>query len=430
MVTSDPNPGDRIRSTLLLSWSFLKHLIRRYDQDGCRESAAALTYTSLFAVVPLMTLMYSVFSMVPAFQELGGQVNDLIFDNLMPDSGREVQSYLQDFSGQARNLSFVGALILIVTSYLMLANIERTFNNIWGTVGNRKGLSSFLLYWGILSFGPLLLGAGLVMHTYLVSFQMMMNGVDALGLFALVLKYLPWLLTWIAFTMLFVAVPNCKVSHRYAMIGGLFATTMFQLAKGLFGSIVANTSFHSVYGAFALIPLFLFWINLCWMITLTAAELVRSLETFSASYRGFHLPGLTAVVLVLWMCWDCQQKGKTLSDKDLQDAGIEQQHWLELRAMLLKFHFLEVTRNNHYVLTRDVGRVSVWQLIAMFGENFTRSPSTSAARTLADFPWAEKLDSVVKQSQNSCRDLFSITLSELFNGTNTEHSIEELEAAN
>ncbi len=414
MVTSNPTFKDKINSNALLAWNFIKHLTKRYNEDGCRESAAALTYTSLFAVVPLMTLMYAVFSMVPAFQAIGSQVNDLIFDNFLPESGREVRSYLLEFSAQARNLSFIGALILIVTSYMMLSNIEETFNNIWGAVGNRKGLSSFLLYWGILSFGPLLVGVGLVMHTYLVSFQVMMNGVDRLGLMALILRYLPWALTWMAFTLLFAAVPNCKVVLRFAAIGGLVATILFQAAKALFGAIIANTSFHSVYGAFALIPLFLFWIYLCWMITLASAELVRSLETFSSSFHGYRLPQLSAVVLILWLCWECQQKGKTIADEDLLAAGVEQQHWLALREILLKFHFLEITRHNHYVLTRDIGSVSLWQLIALFGENFTKTPPTSSTRLLADYQWADKLDTIVKTAQVQAKDLFSITLGELF----------------
>src|SRR5690606_16949890 len=135
---------------------------------------------------------------------------------------------------QARKLSVLGAIILIVTSYLMLANIEKIFNRIWGTLGNRRGLSGFLVYWGVLSFGPLLVGIGLLMHTYLLSFQMMVDSVDSLGLTAQLLKYLPWILTWMAFTLLFIAVPNCKVVFRYALVGGLVTTVLFQLIKGIF----------------------------------------------------------------------------------------------------------------------------------------------------------------------------------------------------
>lgn len=414
MVTSDLAFWQRLRKWALVAWGFATHLGQRYNRDGCRESAAALTYMSLFALVPLMTLVYSVFSMVPAFQSLGDQVNGLIFKYFIPESGMEIQSYLLDFSAQARKLSAVGALVLIVTSYLMLANIEKTFNNIWGTVGNRRGLSGFLLYWGILSFGPLLVGIGLIMHTYLISFQIMVDEVDALGLTAMLLEYMPWLLTWVAFTLLFVAVPNCRVVVRYAVLGGLVATVLFQVAKAVFGSIVANSNFHSVYGAFAILPLFLFWVYLCWMITLAAAELVRSMETFATAYRGHRLPSLFAVVLVCWLCWQRQQKGLTIGDQDIRSLGIEQQHWLALRETLLKHHFLDINRSNHYVFTRDIGKVTLWQLVGLFGENFTHSPSTATLNTLEAYPWSKALDERVQKSACDARRQFSVTLGELF----------------
>ena len=414
MVTSNPDTREQLARRLRLSWDFIRHLNRRYNQDGCRESAAALTYVSLFAVVPLLTLVYSVFSMIPAFGVFEEQVNDLIFNNFIPEAGAEIQQYLVEFSGKARTLSAVGVLILIVTSYLMLANIEKTFNKMWGAVGNRRGLSGFLLYWGILSFGPLLVGVGLLMHTYLVSFKVVMENVD-LGLTALLLEYLPWLLTWVAFTLLFIAVPNCRVNHRFAMIGGAVATVLFQMAKGLFGAIVANSSFHTVYGAFAILPLFLMWIYLCWMITLSSAELVRSLETFASS-KGFRLPGLTATVLICYLCWEYQQKGRTVTERDIRAAGVEQQHWLKLREMLLKYRFIEVTRSNHYVFTRDIEKVTLWQLVAMFGENFTKAPTTSAKRRLGDLPWIDRLDELVHKSAEQSRELFSVTLGELFVG--------------
>jgi Predicted membrane protein len=414
METSERTPVDKAKAAALLAWGFLKHLWRRYNRDGCRESAAALTYVSLFALVPMMTLVFSIFSMIPAFQELGDQVNNIIFRNFIPESGTEIQSYLMDFSNQARKLSAVGVLILIVTSYLLLANIEKTFNDIWDTPGNRKGLTSFLLYWGVLSFGPLLVGLGLAMHTYLLSLELVVDDTSSLGVSALFLNYLPWLMTWVAFTMLFIAMPNCKVVPRYAIVGGLATTIVFQLVKSGFGSIVANTSFHSVYGAFAILPLFLFWIYLCWMIVLGGAELVRSLETFKTAYRGRRLPNLTAVVLVCWQCWDKQQKGQSINDRDMILAGVDQQHWLKLRETLIQYNYLEVTRHNHYILTRDISKITLWQLINLFGENFTRLPPRGSSRHLAEYPWASRLETLAKTAQEDCSNLFSVTLSELF----------------
>lgn len=411
---------EKVKALLALAWQFLRHLSTRYIRDGCRESAAALTYMSLFAVVPLLTLMFSMFSMVPAFQELGEEVQDLIFSHFIPESGFEIQSYLLEFSSQARRLSIPGALILIVTAYLMLTNIEKTFNRIWDATGSRRGLPAFLLYWGVLSFGPLLVGIGLMMHTYLISFRLIVDEVAALGLLALVLEYLPWLLTWTAFTLLFLAMPNCRVVTRYAVIGGLMTTVLFEVAKMLFGNVVANTSFHSIYGAFAIIPLFLLWVYLCWMIVLTGAELVRSLETFRVAHRGYRVPNLMATVLVCWECWRRQQLGGKIGDRDILRLGIDQEHWLKLRRLLLDHHILERTASNHYVLTRDISRVTLWQLAEMFGDNFARLPDDSAGKQLKQYDWYPRLEAVVGAAGESASDTLSVTLETLFKQQDVE----------
>ena len=91
---------------------------------------------------------------------------------------------------------------------------------------------------------------------------------------------IPLLLTWVVFSFIFIAIPNCKVSKYYGDTGGLFASIFFELAKTLFGTIISYSSYASIYGVFAVFPIFLIWIYLVWMIVLAGAELVRSLETF------------------------------------------------------------------------------------------------------------------------------------------------------
>ena len=133
----------RLPQKIVSCIGFLAYAGKRFQRDGCPQSAAALTYMSLFAVVPMLTLMYSMFSLVPAFQELGSQVEGFIFSKFLPSSGQEITRYLADFSTQARKLSGAGVLIILLTAFLMLSNIEKSFNHIWATTGGRKGLSGF-----------------------------------------------------------------------------------------------------------------------------------------------------------------------------------------------------------------------------------------------------------------------------------------------
>ena len=170
------------RHYLRLTWQFLQMIGQQLKDTDCQKSAAQLTYVTLFALVPLMTVTYSMFSAIPAFQGLGEQVQDLIFANMVPETGQELLGHLREFSQQARRLTIVGVVFLVASAHFMLANIEKNFNSVWGIVRGRRGISKFLLYWAVLSLGPLLLGVGLAMSTYLASLRLFMDGYEALGL--------------------------------------------------------------------------------------------------------------------------------------------------------------------------------------------------------------------------------------------------------
>lgn len=393
---------------------FVKHILRRFQEDDCEKSAAALTYMSLFAVVPLMTLMYSMFSLIPAFQGLESQLQELIFKNFVPESGAEIQQYLVEFSAQARKLSAVGAIILVVTSYLMLSNIEKTFNNIWGTAGSRRGLSSFLLYWGVLSLGPLLLGIGIVMRGYLLSFQFIVDEVDTLGVVAWLFEFLPLVFSWVAFTLLYIAVPNCRVSVRYALIGGLVTMIFFEFAKYAFGVAIVNSSYTTVYGAFAMVPIFLIWIYLTWIVVLAGAELVSGMETFKTAWRGTDYPEMIAILVVLWECWQRQQKGEEVLDRTMVGIGLEQRHWRRLRDMLLRKRVLAATSSGSYVLIRDLGMISLRELAALDDRAEFELPGLKASETLDKYPWYQRARAIYEEANSELAESLSPTLEQVF----------------
>ncbi len=403
-----------IKTQVSVAGFFVKYIWRRFQEDDCEKSAAALTYMSLFAVVPLMTLMYSMFSLVPAFQGLESQLQELIFRNFVPESGAEVQQYLVEFSAQARKLSAVGAVILIVTSYLMLSNIEKTFNNIWGTAASRRGLSSFLLYWGVLSLGPLLLGLGIIMRGYLLSFQLIVDEVDTLGIVAWLFEFLPLIFSWLAFTLLYIAVPNCPVSVRYAMIGGFITMICFEFAKYAFGVAIVNSSYTTVYGAFAIFPIFLIWIYLTWIVVLVGAELVSGMESFKPAWRGFDYPEMIAILVVLWECWQYQQQGRAVSDRDMVEAGLEQRHWRKLRELLVKKKVLAATSNGNYVLIRDPGMMTLHELAGLNQKAEFELPGLKASETLEKYPWYDAAEKILTNANSELAETLKPTVEQVF----------------
>lgn len=249
--------------------------VKRFLLLGHKTHAAALTYTTLFALVPLLTVTYSMLSMIPALQESKGAIEEVLLGNLVPTSADTLMGYLYQFSEQARQLTTIGVVLLMVTAFMMLRNIEDSFNKVWLLKKGRKGVSSFLLYWAVLSLGPLLLSAGIGVSSYIASLSLWKEDwVPSSGILILA-KVLPYVTSFLAFTFIYWAVPNVKVPLKHAAIGGAVVSVFFQIGQQVFTE--ASTFFPSyqlIYGAFAAVPLFLLWLFLSWSVILLGSEIV------------------------------------------------------------------------------------------------------------------------------------------------------------
>ena len=169
---------------------FGSQLVHQFIEHGCLNAAAALTYTTLFAVVPLMTVTYSMLSVLPEFSGAGEQISDFVFETFLPESSSVVEQTLSNFSDQARQLTVAGVGILVVTAFMMLVTIEKAFNVVWRVPEPRRGLPRFFMYWGILTFGPPLLAGGVLASSYLLALPLV-DDLDAFGVRKLLLSYLP-----------------------------------------------------------------------------------------------------------------------------------------------------------------------------------------------------------------------------------------------
>ncbi|MDE0757354.1 MAG: YihY family inner membrane protein, partial [Pseudomonadales bacterium] len=255
---------------------FLRYVVSEYISDGCQTTGAALTYQTLFAVVPALTVSYMVLSAFEAFSGVSRTLEDFIFSYVVPENIASVQSYLRLFSDQARSLSAPSFVLLGVTAFLMLFTIERTFNEIWKVSEPRNKLQRVLMYWGLLTLGPLLIVGGTVMTTYLFSLPFFSDISDL----PVVYQFLPWTLSVLAFTLVYAAVPNAVVPLKHALLGGLLVAFSFEVAKYGFGKLMAASDFEVIYGAFAVVPVFLLWIYVTWTIILAGAEFVKALGLF------------------------------------------------------------------------------------------------------------------------------------------------------
>jgi len=255
---------------------YLFGLARRLREDRGFETAGSLTYTTLLALVPLVAVVLAIASPFPVFDRAMNALGRFITANLLPDGGAVVTRQVGAFAAKASQLTRVGIAFLVVTAFLLMNTIDGALHRIFRVHRRRALLRRLLVYSAVLTFGPILIGAGLWMTTQLV--------VDSVGWLELdeggraVLRLLPFIYTCVALTLLYVLVPNRRVGLARAASGGIIAGVLFEFAKRGFGLYLAHfPTYTMIYGALAVVPLLLIWMYLSWVIVLFGATLTASL---------------------------------------------------------------------------------------------------------------------------------------------------------
>ncbi len=265
---------------------FAHYFWRHFLSDNCLQHATALSYTTLLSLVPLMAVMLSIFTAFPLFEDVSFQVQSFVFENFVPASGEVVHQYIQEFSANASKLTGPGLIFLVITSIMMMAAIDTSLNAIWHNSKPRRPAARFIVYWSVLTLGPVLIGISLAISSYVVSLPLLSETAsygEKLGL----LRVLPFFMELLAFTLLYIVVPNCRVTFRAAFAGGVAAALLFELAKKGFAFYITSfPAYEAIYGAMSTIPVFLVWIFLSWSITLMGAEFAWCLETFNCGEKA------------------------------------------------------------------------------------------------------------------------------------------------
>ncbi len=262
---------------------YLRFVLKRFRQDRCLQVAGSLTFTTLLALVPLITVALAVFAAFPVFSEFSAELKDFIWDNLVPSAaGKVISVYLKQFTEHAAQLTTLGIIFLAVTSLMLMLTIDRALNSIWRVTRHRPLVNSLLIYWAVLTVGPLLIGASLSLTSWLLSVSLeFTKQIPALGVF--LLKLSPALLATIAYALLYHTVPYRYVPVHHALAGAIVAAAAFEAMKRGFALYVAHIpTYKLVYGTFASIPIFLLWIYLSWLVVLLGAVIAASL----ANWRG------------------------------------------------------------------------------------------------------------------------------------------------
>jgi membrane protein len=389
--------------------ALIRYIAARFVQDRCAQTAASLTFTTLLALVPMITIALTVFSAFPVFQDFSAQIKIFLLNNLMPENaGTIITQYMQQFSDSAARLTAVGIVILTVTAMMMLLTIDKAFNVIWKVTRPRPLVKRLVAYWAVLTLAPLLIGASLSLTSWLVGLSMG-HGRHVSPFGVVILKILPVLFATMAFALLYRVVPNRHVPKSHALFGAFMAAIVFEAMSRIFGYYISHfPTYTLVYGAFASVPIFLMWIYLSWLTILFGAVIAASLSHWRTPAAKGFLPAtrLLNALRVLQVMANGFRQGKVITLPELSKTLRLGYDTLEnILEDLSGANIVRKAVGSGWLLIRDISYIHTTELLHLF----LIDPDLLSA-TQNDDPMRHWLTGCAEQLEQST----DMTLHELF----------------
>ena len=289
------------------------HCARLLKKNRAGQQAAALSYHTIFGIVPLAIVMLLIFQMFPAYSEYGQKIKGFIYDqaNLtafstsVKDPNEPETIELQGYEQSEEDISLAQQIDKIVGKFLvgtnkgsvglfsvllviwaaigLLSTVEKAFNNIWHVGRGRNFLQRIINYWALLTLGPLVVAAGL----YAIGKYAALTELQESILSNIAPTILSVLVATTVFFLLYFVLPNTKVNAKAAISGAALAGLVWVIAKIFYGYCVTQFGlYRSLYGMMALIPITVMWIHITWLIVLFGLQLTfttQHLRTLDAA---------------------------------------------------------------------------------------------------------------------------------------------------
>ena len=397
--------GQRMRAVV-------RFLLGRMGAHRLNQVAGSLSFTSVLSLVPLLVVMLAILTAFPVFDRFQKEIQQYMLDNLMPDRmSKVVMKQITQFADQSSRLSMAGGVSLVFTSLMTMGTVDRVFNDIWQV--KRRGLlrKNILVYWAVLTVGPILFGLILLFNRYMVdtlksSPIMMIEALDFV---------VPFISVLLGFSALYMFVPNRKVKWHDALIGGSVAALLFTGLTQSFSLVFRQFQVYAiVYSAFSILPALFLWLYVFWWIVLLGASLTASLpilkyERWRKEPRvGDDLPEALMVLYILYQAqhsparmvsWESLQTQLKLNSEDLSSImqTLQEHGWVG-----------KVRRTDDgtgWALICDTGEVTLANLYDVFVFD---SQYFSAKSQQAGLPWASRLTDLHRSAYHR------VYLSELF----------------
>ncbi len=353
--------------------AFSRLVARRFANDGGMRIAASLSYTSLLALVPLGAIAFAVLKAFPVFDNIRDRLQSLVFETFLPETIANVQEYFVTFVGKAGGLTAIGIVALAVIAIMLLATIEAALNDIFRVKSTRAFIPRMMMFWAVMTLGPLLMGGSLSLATYLFALTKTVGVDQFTGFGWLMTSLLPSVLAIFAFTVFYAIVPYRPVKVVHALIGGICAGVLFAFVrKGFALYVTAFPAYQTLYGALSTVPIFLIWMYLSWAVVLVGAEItaalpewgtVRAAQAFRELSPARRLEAAVRVLEILWR----QSLGESVVSElgalkgDELDDGVAE-YTTETLDALRQAGFVALSEDDHWLIARDLSKLTLREL--------------------------------------------------------------------
>ncbi len=369
------SPLTSLRPQALLPEStrqLLRAVGRRFHDGRCAQVAASLAFTTLLSLVPFVTLVAVVFSRLPQSARLDAALRGFLLDNLLPEkAGKVIATYALQFSQKATNLTIAGAVVLILTTVLLMRTIDQVINEIWMVRSRRPWATRLAAYWVALSFGPLLLAGGVVLASAMLSVSLSVVS-EPVWLEAVGLRLISLLIMTALFGLLYYVVPHCRVKASHALVAGLLAAVGLLLMQRLLGVYLVHfPSYTLVYGAFAAVPILLVWLYVSWIVVLLGAVVAAVLperKLFAGRLPAFPGRPLYVALLMLSELVEAQREGRSRDFDALARAARTAPEELgEVLAVLAAERIVICAEDGGWLLARAAEGIRLVEVAQLFG---------------------------------------------------------------
>lgn len=370
--TAPPSTEPAPASWLSRAGSVFRFAMQRANEENLLQVASSLTFTTVLGLVPMLAVVLSLFTAFPVFQDFRLALDDFLAHSLMPPAVSDnIMDYLNQFALQATRLTAIGGGFLVITSLLLIMTIDKAFNDIWHVTRQRPLPQRALVYWAVITLGPVVAGASLWATSFVARESLGLIS-DVSDVLSVVISFVPAVLTGLGFAFLFAVVPNRRVYLRDALAGGFGTAIVLELMKAAFAYYLTRFPTYTViYGAFATLPIFLLWIYLSWVVVLfgatmaASAPLIRTGRLEINQRPGALYVDAMAVLSALSAAQGLQPAGRSANALSKQLSL----HYDELNAVLEKLEALNLivrTAEQRWILAGDPRKLSLDSVVDHF----------------------------------------------------------------